>query len=110
MRPRTDVPPTLRIGAAASGVVNDALMSIRLSLTVGSRWRTTPASHPPAGAGELTACASKSEGAVSDSVAAAELRRNLRRSIANIGSSSQNLSSRDDRHDYGTRPAHRSAQ
>ena len=56
---------------------NDALISILVSLTVGNRWRTSPASHPSAGAGTDAACANRSAGTASDSAVAAELRRQL---------------------------------
>src|SRR4029077_18446563 len=43
IRPATLVLPTRKVGAAPSGSANDALISIALSLTVGSRWRNAPA-------------------------------------------------------------------
>src|SRR5712671_5565874 len=85
MRPRTDVAPTRSVGSAASGRLKDTLISMRLSLTVGSRWRTAPASQLLAGAAELTACSIRSAGTASESETAAELRKKLRRSIGDIG-------------------------
>src|SRR5450432_1127895 len=80
MRPRTDVPPMFRTGASASGVSNDALINILLSLTVGKRWRKPPASHVAlAGAVAEAACANRSAGTVRENAVAAEPRRNCRR-------------------------------
>src|SRR3981189_1135880 len=91
MRPRTDVAPTRSVGSAASGPLKDTLISMRLSLTVGSRWRTAPASQLLAGAAELTDCAIKAAGTASESETAAELRKKLRRSIGDIGAVSTKL-------------------
>src|SRR5450631_1310312 len=86
MRPRTDVPPTLNVGASVSGVLKDVLISILVSLTVGNRWRKPPASQVAlAGAETDTACANKSAGTASESAVAAELRRNFRRSLTSKG-------------------------
>src|ERR1700737_3258976 len=86
MRPRTDVPPTLSVGASISGVLKDALISILVSLTVGSRWRKSPASHVALpGAETDAACANRSAGTVSESAVAAELCRNFRRSLTSMG-------------------------
>src|ERR1700730_1504114 len=81
MRPRTETLPTRRVGASASGAAKDVLISIRVSLTVGSRWRTRPGSHaPPAGTGACADCANRSAGALTHSAAAADPRKNSRRS------------------------------
>jgi hypothetical protein len=85
MRPVTDVPPTLSVGASANAVLKDALISILVSLTVGNRWRRLPASHAAlAGAETDAACANRSAGTVSASAVAAELRKNLRRSLTSM--------------------------
>ena len=55
--------PTRKVGAAPSGSANDALISIALSLTVGSRWRRAPAFQVEE-AGGLAAWASSSPGRV----------------------------------------------
>src|SRR4249920_1964187 len=78
MRPCTEVLPTRRIGASDNGALNDILINIRVSLTVGRRWRTAPASHAPAGADEFAACANRSAGAASAGGVAAVPRRNSR--------------------------------
>jgi hypothetical protein len=48
MPPRTAASPTRSVGASVSGALKDTLMSMRLSLTVGSRCRTAPASQAAA--------------------------------------------------------------
>src|SRR5215510_4672662 len=95
MRPRTEVPPTLSVGASLSGVLKDALISMRLSLIVGSRWRTLPASHRLAGAAAVEACAIRSAGKDGRSETAAEARRKCRRSIVRMGASAICLWSND---------------
>jgi hypothetical protein len=88
MRPRAVALPKRSVGTVLSGTVNEALISMRVSLTVGSRWRTRPASHVLAGDGAVAAWASRSAGAVSESPTAAELRRKLRRSMASMAARS----------------------
>src|SRR5450755_212822 len=86
MRPITDVPPTLSVGASVNGVLKDVLINIRVSLTVGNRWRKLPASHVAlSGAETDAACANKSAGTASESAVAAELRKNFRRSLTSMG-------------------------
>jgi hypothetical protein len=60
-------------------VRDDILINIRVSLTVGRRWRTAPASHALTGAGEFAGCANRSAAAASERVFAAVARRNSRR-------------------------------
>src|SRR5258708_40282259 len=88
MRPRTDVPSILSVGASVSGMLKDALISILVSLTVGNRWRKPPESHVALpGAETDAACANKSVGTASESAVAAEFRKNLRPALASIGGS-----------------------
>ena len=47
--PLTDFPPTRNVGAFDNGSANDALINIRVSLTVGKRCRTRPWSQDVAG-------------------------------------------------------------
>jgi hypothetical protein len=42
MRPRTEVPPTLSVGAPSKAELNDVLINNLVSLTVGNRWRSAP--------------------------------------------------------------------
>src|SRR5262245_11601905 len=80
MRPRTAVSPTRNVGASVNGVLKDALMSMRLSLTVGSRCRTVPASQAAAdGTGATANCAKSSGDTAADRTSALEARRNSRR-------------------------------
>src|SRR5260221_14441181 len=88
MRPRTDVPSILSVGASGSGMLKDDLISILVSLTVGNRWRKPPESHVAVpGAETDAACANKSVGTASESAVAAEFRKNLRRSLASMAAS-----------------------
>ena len=67
--------------AAVCGALNETLISIRLSLTVGSRCRTIPVSQAPSdGAAAWAALAIRSAGALASSVAAVEALRKSRRS------------------------------
>src|SRR5436309_661817 len=77
MRPRTATLPTRKVGAPVSGALKEALISIRLSLTVGSRWRTLPASHRAPGA--TAVCATLSAETPMPNAAAEEVRRKSRR-------------------------------
>jgi hypothetical protein len=89
MRPRTDVSPTFSVGASVNGALKDALINILVSLTVGSRWSKLPASHfALAGAAADAACANKSAGTASESAVAVELRKNFRRSLTSIETTS----------------------
>jgi hypothetical protein len=42
MRPRTEVPPTLSVGAPSKAELNDVLINNLVSLTVGKTWRSAP--------------------------------------------------------------------
>jgi hypothetical protein len=79
MRPRTLRSPTRSVGASSIGALNDALMSIWLSLTCGNRWRNLPASH--CGLVGVVACANASAGNPKPSTAADDARRKSRRSM-----------------------------
>src|SRR5262245_41119950 len=80
MRPRTAASPTRNVGASANGALKDALMRMRLSLTVGSRCRTAPASQAAADGTGATADWAKSSGdTAADTASALEARRNSRR-------------------------------
>src|SRR5689334_10870257 len=68
-------------GAALSGLANEALMRILLSLTVGSRCRTCPASHDES-AGCVPRCAYDSAGRAARIAAPTLPLRNFRRSIS----------------------------
>jgi hypothetical protein len=69
--------PTRKVGAAPSGSANDALISIALSLTVGSRWRSAPAFQVEE-AGGLAAWASNSPGSAAKRAAPLEPERKSR--------------------------------
>jgi hypothetical protein len=68
IRPSMLVLPTRKVGAAPRGSANDALISIALPLTVGSRWRNAPALQVEE-AGGLAAWASNSPGSVAKGAA-----------------------------------------
>src|SRR5215831_19345736 len=82
MRPRTERSPTRRLGSPCSGASNDALTSIRLSLTVGRRSRTEPRSQDASGGGSaVVACANKSADTALARVIAVDARRKSRRLV-----------------------------
>jgi hypothetical protein len=80
IRPETEVSSMRSIGAFGSGALNDALIRMRLSLTVGSRWRTEPGSQAVLdGSGVVTDCAKRSAGTAAERAIAPEARKNSRR-------------------------------
>src|SRR5439155_1023546 len=82
MLPRTVRSPTRRRGSPSTGAVNDTLISIRLSLTVGSRCRTEPESQfAPGEDWAVCDCAKRSAGTAAESAAAVEARRKSRRLV-----------------------------
>src|SRR5262249_27034093 len=105
MRPRTDVSPMRRDGSLISGVLKDALTSMRVSLTCGRMWRTLPASHiAPVGACACTGCASNSADMPKPNAAADDDFKNSRLSITPLHRSRfaranyQTISTCGDRH------------